>query len=272
MAYALTWMRNCLLDAGLKVAEDTGWEGRGREEMGTVRGVMVHHTVGPLLGNMPSLGTLRSGRPDLRGPLANLGLGRDGTYYLIAAGRANHAGGGLWRGVETGNSSFIGIEAENAGTMADFPWPLIQREALVRGAAALLKHAGLSSDWVTGHKEYALPKGRKVDPLLDMDAVRRDVAACQAGVEQFHIIPAVEPDGTGQRRATLRRDHSNDAQMVRAVQRALGLVADGLYGTKTEAAVRAWQMLRGLVPDGIFGPRSWAMLDALQNQPSVVVR
>jgi hypothetical protein len=38
-------------------------------------------------------------RPDLSGPLAQLCLGRDGAFYIIAAGRAYHAGAGNWQGV-----------------------------------------------------------------------------------------------------------------------------------------------------------------------------
>ena len=112
MAFALTWLANVLENAGLKVAEQSGWQTRGRTDMGTVRGVMCHHTAGPKTGNMPSLGIITNGRSDLPGPLSQLGLGRDGTIYIVAAGRANHAGAGNWQGVTTGNSSFIGVEAE----------------------------------------------------------------------------------------------------------------------------------------------------------------
>ena len=111
MVFSLTWLPGVLKAAGLKVAEVDGWRSRGRAEMGTVRGVICHHTAGSATGNMPTLDLLIKGRSDLSGPLAQLGLGRDGTYYVIAAGRANHAGVGRWRGIDTGNSSFIGIEA-----------------------------------------------------------------------------------------------------------------------------------------------------------------
>ncbi|MCU7376181.1 N-acetylmuramoyl-L-alanine amidase [Paucibacter sp. O1-1] len=261
MAYALVWMRQCLLDRGLRVAEADDWRERGRAEMGTVRGVMVHHTAGPRSGNMPSLDTLMHGRSDLPGPLAHLGLGRDGSFYLVAAGRANHAGAGDWRGITSGNTSFIGIEVENVGTAADLPWPVKQRDALVHGCAALLQHIGVGSEWLVGHKEYALPKGRKPDPLIDMDALRRDVAAALAQARIFEPVPIEEPPGVGQGRPTLERDSSGE--VVRHLQRALGLVADGQFGPRTEAAVREWQRDHGLVADGIFGPRSWARLDAL---------
>ncbi len=43
-------------------------------------------------------------------------------------------------------------------------------------------------------------------------------------------------------------------ETVKAVQKALGAKADGVFGPGTEAAVAAWQKSRGLVPDGIVGP------------------
>jgi peptidoglycan hydrolase-like protein with peptidoglycan-binding domain len=53
---------------------------------------------------------------------------------------------------------------------------------------------------------------------------------------------------------------------VRRAQRALrrtpdlGLVVDGIFGSKTEAAVKAFQRGKGLTVDGIVGPRTWAAL------------
>ena len=49
---------------------------------------------------------------------------------------------------------------------------------------------------------------------------------------------------------------------VTAVQRALGIAADGIFGPKTRAAVRAFQARNGLVVDGIVGPRTRAALFA----------
>jgi peptidoglycan hydrolase-like protein with peptidoglycan-binding domain len=41
---------------------------------------------------------------------------------------------------------------------------------------------------------------------------------------------------------------------VRALQRALGLPADGVFGSQTEAAVKRFQIGHGLTPDGVVGP------------------
>ena len=49
-------------------------------------------------------------------------------------------------------------------------------------------------------------------------------------------------------------------ETVKAVQKALGAKADGVFGPGTEAAVVAWQKSRGLVPDGIVGPATLAKM------------
>lgn len=263
MTFSLTWLPVALEAAGLKVALVDGWANRGRGVMGTVAGVMCHHTAGPPTGNMPSLRTLIDGRSDLAGPLAQLGLGRDGTYYVIAAGRCNHAGDGKWQGLTTGNSSFIGIEAENAGTNADFPWPAVQMDCYQRGVAAILKHLGRGTEFCAGHKEYALPKGRKNDPLFDMHAFRAAVGAIMDGsAPEPILIPPIEPapgPGAANARPTLRRGATGE--LVKQIQAKCGVVADGQFGPKTEAAVRQFQRVHGLVPDGIVGPKTWRVLD-----------
>lgn len=257
MAFSLTWLAKVLLDAGLKVAEQQGWQDMGRGDVGDIVGVMCHHTAGGKSGNMPSLGIITNGRPDLGGPLAQLGLGRDGTFYIVAAGRANHAGAGDWQGEQGGNTNFIGIEAENTGLANDSPWPAVQIDAYHRGAAAILKKIGADSIMCCGHKEYALPPGRKPDPDFDMREFRRHVAGIMAGVAPMvSVIPAID----GENRPTLRRGDSGED--VKLMQTKIGVVASGDFDAETEAALRQFQRDHGLVPDGITGPRTWATLMA----------
>lgn len=274
MAFSLIWLPAVLKNAGLKVAPVPGWEDRGAADrsgnrnVGSIFGVICHHTgVKKSTQNMPTLHSLINGRkaePGLsaiEGPLAQLGLGRDGTFYVVAAGRCNHAGGGIWQGLTNGNANFIGIEAENSGGANDFPWPDVQLDAYHRGVAAILKHIGKGPEFCAGHKEYALPAKRKDDPSLDMETFRRAVGAILKGTAPAPVtIPLVEPSGAG--RPTLRRGTTSDPALVKQLQIKIGLDADGQFGPKTEAALRAFQLMHRLVPDGIVGPKTWAALDA----------
>src|SRR5690606_6774975 len=128
-------------------------------------------TAGPRSGNMPSLNVVTNGRAGLPGPLCNLGLGRDGTVYVVAAGVAWHAG--KTASANHGNYRAIGIEAEATGVDS---WPEAQIDAYARLCRALCDHYGVPVSEVKGHKEIAVPRGRKIDPNFDMGAFRRRVA------------------------------------------------------------------------------------------------
>jgi peptidoglycan hydrolase-like protein with peptidoglycan-binding domain len=272
MPFSLLWLPEVLKSAGLKVAVVPGWEDRGAPDihgnrnMGSILGVICHHTAVNSRENMPTLHALINGRKaepgvkPLTGPLAQLGLGRDGTYYVVAAGRCNHAGEGIWKGFSNGNTNFIGIEAENSGRSNDFPWPKVQLDAYHQGVAAILKHLGRGAEFCVGHKEWALPPGRKDDPNLDMNLFRQAVAIILNGsASPATLIPSVEPGGSG--RITLRRDILDHEDLIKNLQKGIGIEVDGKFGPKTEAAVRVFQRNHNLVPDGIVGPKTWAALD-----------
>lgn len=179
MTYSLTWLPVELRKAGLKVVEVDGWETRGRGDIGKIKFLLCHHTATRQPGNNPSLWIVRDGRPDVSGPLSQLVLGRDGTWYVVAAGRANHAGKGVWNKMENvGNGYSIGIEAENNGLSQiepknGEPWPEVQLDSYARGCAVILKYCKLPLTECLGHKEYA-PK-RKIDPSFDMNEFRERV-------------------------------------------------------------------------------------------------
>ena len=259
MSPRVTWLPDVLRGAGLKVSLVPGWETRGHDTLGRILGVICHYTATPDASrNMPTLDLLIRGREDLPGPLCQLGLGRDGTYYVVASGRANHAGRGEWNGITSGNTNFIGIEAENSGRSND-PWPAVQVDAYHRGVAAILREVGRTAASCCGHREYALPSGRKSDVNLEMDQFRQRVATILTGVEPPVLIPSAETGGRA--RPTLRR--GDGGQFVTELQQRLGM-PDGppVFGPKTEAAVRAFQRERNMVPDGIVGPKTWAAIDA----------
>ena len=168
------WLPDTLRAHGLTVHETPGWQNRGSSTLNP-SGVVCHHTASAAGSDHPALGTVINGRPDLNGPLCNVLLARNGDCYIIAAGTANHAGTGGWRGL-SGNSSVLGIEAENNGVGE--PWPAHQIDAYVRLCAAMCDGGGFTPDTVCYHREWA--PTRKPDPagpgIPSGDEWRRRVA------------------------------------------------------------------------------------------------
>jgi N-acetyl-anhydromuramyl-L-alanine amidase AmpD len=158
--------------------------------------------------------------------------------------------------VTDGNGQMIGIEAENAGTGAD-PWPSEQLQAYALGVAAILKHIGADSVMVAGHKEFALPRGRKVDPAFDMIAFRQHVENLMVtgATNPLAVLPVAATDPT---RSMLRKGDQGNS--VIALQVLLGIHADGAFGPATDAAVRAFQKANSLTADGLVGPATWKAL------------
>ena len=169
MAGFLSWLPDVLRGAGVDVYVMPGAETRTSRSSGlSPLGVVWHHTAtGPNWQDGHVAALLRDGRRDLAGPLAQVGIERDGTWVIVALGRANHNGYGHW-----GNDS-IGLEFYNDGVGE--PWPRAQVDSGIRGTRAILDYLGKRAGTaVLGHRETD-PK-RKVDPHgLDMSEVRRRI-------------------------------------------------------------------------------------------------
>lgn len=258
----LLWMPDVLRAAGLTVREVDGWQTRGHGAMGEILGVLLHHTAGPATGSYPSERVVVHGRPGLAGPLAQLGLARDGTWIVIAAGSAWHAGTGSvpWCPRDQGNAHLIGVEAESVGTRDD--WTPAQREAYPRGVAALLRHLGLGSYRAIGHKEWA--PSRKIDPAFwDMTDFRADVARWMTPSPPVEALPTLvygqrDPAGLA---GPVRRLQEF---MVRAFPSYNRYSPTGFYGAATRAGVAEFQRRAGVAGsplDGtIVGPATNAAL------------
>lgn len=176
----LTDLDRTLRAAGLAVEEVDGWKTRGHGQLNGVRTITVHHTAnGGAAGNTPSLNTVIKGRggvKPLKGPLSQLFLARDGTWYVVASGVAWHAG--VSRENRYTNLWALGIEAEAVGvpgTKSD--WPEVQMVSYARGCRALIERYGLVIGDIRGHKETCAPEGRKSDPSFSMPAFRLRVSA-----------------------------------------------------------------------------------------------
>jgi hypothetical protein len=157
-----------------------GWETRGRPPTSfsfLPTGQVCHHTACMLrIGHDPTncANSIIAGRADAPGPISQLlgtftppgtrwnGANADPHILLLAAGRANHAGTGIYPwGAPGGNGGSIGWEW--CGPPVD-GWPDIVTELYERGVAAVCRRNGWSARQVTTHHEYATPPGRKIDP------------------------------------------------------------------------------------------------------------
>jgi hypothetical protein len=211
-------IKAALLDWGLTVREVPGWQTRGSTDFNP-RGHVCHHDViGDQAGNhdrVPPI--IIEGRPDLDGPLANFWLERDGDVHLVAAGRANHAGTGGWRGL-SGNSSVWGTEANSLGVPTD-PWPEVQLEAWYKLCAATCDFSGFSPVMVCGHKEWA--PTRKTDPhSIQMAGFRTKVAAATKGddslsAEDVRALQETMVKQSNQQEAILRAQGDKTRETIR---------------------------------------------------------
>lgn len=165
-----------VLASGLRVVLLPGWKERGRPGSFAPHGVLVHHTGSTSNERSYVEWMAYTGRSDLPAPLCQLALDRQGTVYVLAAGRANHGGKARATGpmpAGDANTMYIGIEALNSGSEG---WTRAQRGAYVRLCAALCAYYGWPASHVRGHRETSLTG--KWDPGgLDLDGFRRDIAA-----------------------------------------------------------------------------------------------
>jgi peptidoglycan hydrolase-like protein with peptidoglycan-binding domain len=65
-------------------------------------------------------------------------------------------------------------------------------------------------------------------------------------------------------------DQQHPVKTLQYLLRARGrsLTVDGIFGTRTDAAVRAFQQQKGLAVDGIAGPNTWSALIVTVRQGS----
>lgn len=194
---------------GVPHAEVPGWQHRttpsGWSDEGPVG--CMHHSTGNDASDEANRELLTNGRSGLSGPLANFGVTDNGRVDIIAAGSANHAGGGDPSVLEAvrsqsyddappaagmhhgspgavgGNGRFYGFDAYFGGPN-DLRIAPRQYRALVLSTTAVVSAlAALEGPTVTrtaksviGHKEWT---DHKLDPKdVDMSDARSDVQWC----------------------------------------------------------------------------------------------
>jgi hypothetical protein len=235
--YPLTWLAEVLRAAGCKVIEEDGWKTRGRDGSFTPKAIMLHHDASPAGETSNGVDVIRDGRPGLAGPLSQLWLAYDGTWHVVAAGRANHAGeGGPWGVIsaDDGNGDAIGIETDHT---TDEKWTDPQRSEGLRGVHAIAQRLGITTRAeidraITAHKEYA--PDRKVDPdPMDMDNARAQLAAYDGS-----------PDDDGAPVKKIQKATSKPREIVDTEWRKL------CFSDKDEDPTGVWAVVQG--PAGWF--------------------
>lgn len=279
----LTSLADDLRAAGVKVVEEPGWKTRGHSpsKYGFDPRFVVWHHDASAKGESPGVVRLLvngDGR-GLEAPYAGAWVAMDGTWHLIAAGHAYHAGaGGPYAGVprDAMNGNSFGIETDHTTGEA---WPPAQIDSLRKGTAAILKRLDAKPDpGLLFHKTWA--PGRKTDPDgLDLAHERAAVAAFMApkptgggaaGSTGVPTPPAKPSTPAPPKHAAKPIVHLSIVKPgkrhaeIRLVQKALGMprvLQTGYYGTLTKKAAKAFQAKHFRTGvDGVLGRESLTLL------------
>jgi hypothetical protein len=257
------FLPDALRRAGLTVREEPGWQTRGRPPSSgsfDPRAFLLHHDASASGSSVPAGKDLvRDGRPGLAGPLSQIYYSF-GIFYVLAAGRANHAGTGPGWGVvgrDLGNALAIGCEWDHTSGEPVSPSELAD---LTRGAAAILDALGADPYRAAfGHREYA--PGRKIDPAgVDLDSWRDGIAAQIAELRAARNAPSRPPSAPSSRKAermTIYRTADNS--------RALALFVPGLTFepiSNTERTV----LLKGGTAEAVVTAKEWDAAERLAQR------
>jgi hypothetical protein len=194
---------------GCPFVEVAGWETRSNKSgwgtSGRITGTMYHHTASDA-SDLTNRNLVRDGHATLDGPLCNFGVRDDGKIEFIAAGAANHAGGGdpqtlalvqkeltpLDRevkpdqnsssaGAVNGNPAFYGYESYYGIGKDPTPNTLQHRATILSMTAIIdaLDTIDTANVWTgraaIGHREWT---NRKIDPsAVKMHEVRVTINA-----------------------------------------------------------------------------------------------
>jgi N-acetyl-anhydromuramyl-L-alanine amidase AmpD len=156
----------------------------------TIELIMLHSTGGRKPGDLFTL----SGNDATHPVSCHYYVTKEGDVYQLVQDKdvAWHAGVcRTWNGKNVGNVS-LGIELENLNRNGD-PYPEVQLAAAVALLRAKLTEHRLGIDRVIRHADYALPAGRRTDPVgLDWPAFLTRVSlASNPDLRRYVVGPNV---------------------------------------------------------------------------------
>jgi hypothetical protein len=270
------WLDDAFRKWGVRYKYVEGWETRGRPATSggfAPNGLLIHHTGtrSSATSPAPSLGTVTNGRTDLKGPLCQISTDYNGLTYIVAAGRANHAGtakAAMGNPSGDGNAMYLGNEVQTSGLQ---DMPDAQYNAVVLTSAAIMDHFGYTSAAKTGlhhttstSGKWDLGAGTGVVAPYPLTSLRAAITArLQAGPPGSPPPPAVTlmPYPGHQHANSLRDDwHVGRIQLRLKALHFYTMTVDSKFGPGTEAAVKAFQRQQGIAVDGFVGRTTWARL------------
>ena len=150
--------------------------------------------------------------------------------------------------------SLVGLPAISLGAaMVDAPEadakPAVRHSG--GGVKKLQRALGIPADGVFGPQTARALKRWQRSHGLTADGIAGPATRSALGIGAG---PVLKRKGGGGGKGRTRKASSRGGGGVAAMQRALGIGADGVFGPQTEGALKRWQARHGLSADGVAGP------------------
>jgi murein L,D-transpeptidase YcbB/YkuD len=133
----------------------------------------------------------------------------------------------------------------------------------------------------TGHFTYFAVLGQPVEAVQlttieelqnRIDELLKQIAAIKLQIQQIKLVEAIPADfrftGAGLLKKGLRSDEVKYLQIILRSEVGADVVgaADGIFGSKTDAAVKQFQTVQGLTSDGLIGKNTKSKLNEILGQ------